>query len=592
MKRALWLLMLAWPAQALDVRVQRADGQPLPLAMVTVTPQMPAPVDRRDNGYAQPGVRQAGDRWQTAFTDAQGVAHFADLPAPVQLRVRRPGFADQHLTGVAPSATPTLVLAAETDPQALAAAKPANVWAAAVPVGTAEQTAQFRMQCGFCHQQGAPFIRAPHTAAQWQATTRRMVGYGARLASAVQALLPDALIAGYAALAAHPERLAAPLPWQDALATAHIDEWPLGDAMCQMHDMLVHPNGLVYLGDNLQDRLYELDPRTGQFTVYKLPRERDDTLGGLFAARLATFPKHDSYLALHSLAVSAKDGHVFLTPSVQRRLVEFDPRTKAFTVHHLQDGLYPHTVRVDAQDRVWFTLALSNQVGMLDRATGAQHFIDLPTRSLGEAFTVRLVPLLFKLATLGLPLAALPIDAQASGTPLPYGIDFTPDGVVWVARLHANDLVRIDPVSLAPTCIAFPALGPRRLRSDAAGNVWITAFAASAILRYTPATGAFTRYDLPTLPAGSDTPYALNVDRRRGIVWVTGTASDTLNALDIATGSWSVFPLPQRMSFTRDIDITPSGAVFTANGAFPAWQIEGGQPTLIRVTPPWAEEPR
>ena len=50
-----------------------------------------------------------------------------------------------------------------------------------------------------------------------------------------------------------------------------------------------------------------------------------------------------------------------------------------------------------------------------------------------------------------------------------------------------------------------------------------------------------------------------------------------------------MFPLPQRMTFTRDIEISSGGAVFTANGAFPAWHTEGAQPTLLRVTPPWAK---
>ena len=94
---------------------------------------------------------------------------------------------------------------------------------------------------------------------------------------------------------------------------------------------------------------------------------------------------------------------------------------------------------------------------------------------------------------------------------------------------------------------------------------------------------------MPTLPVGSDTPYSLNVDRKRGVVWVTGTASDTLNALDIATGQWSVFPLPHRLFFTRDIEVADDGSVYSSNGAFPAWFIEGGQPTLIHVTPPWAD---
>ena len=583
-------LFLASPALALEIHVLSVEGKPLPRVMVTVTPQTSLPVDRSDNGYATPRIPQQAEVWHTVFTNADGRAQVAVERGRYRVRLRSPGLQDLALTDVADGEVREVVLRAEPDAHARAAAKPANVWSAAVHLGTPEQDKTFAMQCGFCHQRGAAFVRAERTPEQWRAVIERMIGYGSRLPTAVQRLAVDTLQSAFAGLRAHPETLGEPLAWQDAVVQSRIVQWPLGDAMSQMHDMLVHANGLVYVGDNTQDRLYELDPRSGRFTVYKLPRERDDQLGGLFAARLARFPKHESYLALHSLAASAKDGHLFLTPSEQRRIVEFDPQNKQFKVHRLLDGLYPHTIRVDAEDRVWFTLALSNQIGMIDRATGAQHFIDLPTRSLGEALTVRILPLMFKLAELGLPLSTLPIDARASGTPLPYGIDFTPDGVVWVARLHANDLVRIDPRTLQVTLIAFPGTAPRRLRSDATGDVWITAFADSAIQRYEPKTGKFQRFDMPTLPKGSDTPYSLNVDRSRGIVWVTGTASDSLCALDIATERWSVFPLPHRMTFTRDIDIALDGSVYTANGAFPAWQIEGGQPTLIRVTPPWAAQ--
>ena len=52
-------------------------------------------------------------------------------------------------------------------------------------------------------------------------------------------------------------------------------------------------------------------------------------------------------------------------------------------------GFYPHTIRFDAKDRVWFTLALSNQVGMYDRATRKFTYYDLPFRSLMERITVK-----------------------------------------------------------------------------------------------------------------------------------------------------------------------------------------------------------
>jgi len=75
------------------------------------------------------------------------------------------------------------------------------------------------------------------------------------------------------------------------------------------------------------------------------------------------------------------------------------------------------------------------------------------------------------------------------------------------------------------------------------------------------------------------------VDRPRGIVWVNGNQSDSLYALDIASGSWRVFPLARRGSFTRDVEFAPDGVVYTSISNFPSWHVEGMQPTLIRLQP-------
>ena len=81
----------------------------------------------------------------------------------------------------------------------------------------------------------------------------------------------------------------------------------------------------------------------------------------------------------------------------------------------------------------------------------------------------------------------------------------------------------------------------------------------------------------------SETPYALNVDRARDVVWVNGNQSDTLLRFDIASETWKVYPLARYRSFTRDIEIDEDGAVYTSVSNFPAWQIEDAQPTLVRL---------
>ena len=581
------VLLAPLAVRAATIQVADESGTPLPTVMVTQTVTEARRLDTADGGYATPGRTQPVDPEITRFTGDGGTVEFADRAGGLSYRLRRPGFRDAVVTttqvGESP---PPVVMQRETDPVALAAARPANAWLGALDVGDAETKKHFMLQCAFCHQQGNEFMRMERTPETWSEVIGRMIVYGSRLSSVDQRAMPAKLSEGYRRLRDDPSLVPEVAPWSSSLASATITEWPIGDVMSQTHDMLVGRNGLVYVADNIQDRLYETNPATGEVTVYKIPHLPGDAPGGLLAGRLKTFPRHDSTSNAHSLAESQKDGHIFITPSAQRRIVEFDPETKAFTLHEIGGGFYPHTIRMDAEDRVWFTLALSNQIGMLDRTTGKFKLYDLPTRGFREWLNVRLIGVIFKLISWGVPVSRwLPIDRQATGTPLPYGIDVAPDGKVWFARLHTDEIGVLDPANGEVTMIATPFKGPRRLRADAEGNLWIAAFPESAIARYSPATGQFTRYDLPVLPKGSDTPYSLNVDRPRGIVWVNGNQSDSLYALDIASGAWRVFPLARRGSFTRDVEFAPDGTAFTSISNFPGWHVEGMQPTLIRVQP-------
>lgn len=577
--------LLALPASALTVTVQDPAGKPVPTVMVSRQPVSPAVVDTSDNGYPASGKLQQSSVELARFTDAQGQADIPPAEHPWKIRLRKPGYQDLTVPASAIGTQP-LVMLPERDPAALAAQQPANAWSSTLDFANAALKKEFMLQCNFCHQQGGPQLRRERSADEWSTTMQRMVRYGARLSSQGQKEIPAMLEAHWKKIHADPSLVPAGTPWSPSLAGATVREIPIGDSMSQMHDLLLHSNGMVYVGDNLQDRVYEVDPATGKYTVYKIPPRPGDQLGGLLAGRLRDFPKHETYQGIHSLAESPKDGHIFITPSYQRRLIEFDPRTKTFTYHDMEAGFYPHTLRFDAKDRVWFTLALSNQVAMYDRTSQKFTLYDLPFRSLMERITVKLTPLIFKLLGWGIPIANyVKVDHVSTGVPLPYGIDTTPDGKAWIARLHTDEIASVDPDTGKVTMIKTPFSAPRRLRSDAEGNLWIVAFNESQIARYSPRSGEFLRLDLPVVPKGSDTPYSLNVDRARQQVWVNGTNSDSIYRYDMATRAWSMFPMQRRVTFTRDVEISPAGKVYVTSASFPSWHIEDGQPTLIEITP-------
>jgi virginiamycin B lyase len=571
------LLALAPTAQAATLVVKNPQGEPLSQVMITRTPLAQAEADLSDDGYTPHGATNTASTVITRFTDTRGAVRFDDPNEPVNYRARGQGYVDAYFTDLASE----LVMQPMTRQQHIAS-YPSNVWLSQLSFGGDEELKKtFQLNCAFCHQQASPFMRNERTQEQWLSVIERMNTYGARLPTDDHQQVAQLLQKEYRELRENPETIPSPRQWEPHLSAIEMTEWPIGDGFSQMHDFLLHPNGFIYIGDNLFDRIYELDPKTGEYTVYKVPHDADMQLGGIMGNRFKVFPKMYNYMGVHSFAYSKKDGNIFITPSMQQALLEFDIKTKEFISHEMPEGFYPHTIRTDEQDRVWFTMAISSQVAMFDRSSKSFTMYDLPARGFMEWLTIKSLPILFSIDPENRPLPSP--DRESTGLPMPYGIDVDPDGMVWVARLYANDLARIDPATGDIKMIDFPYNGPRRLRIDADGNLWIVAFQDSLLVKYEPKTDTFTKYELPVI---NEVPYALNVDRQRGTVWVNGNQSDTILSFDIKTESWKVYPMPRQRFFTRDIEISEEdGAVYTTNSHFPTWQSEGGVPTLLRITP-------
>lgn len=559
--------------------LQIHDAIDKPIGQVMVTRLAVAgEIPRDDMGYLPAGEVGYAATTTTLFTDDNG---FVSPPEGV-LRLRKPGYEDVQLSA---EERPERIVMTRASEQQRVDAATSNLWLSQVDFGSDALKSAFQLNCAFCHQQASVFMRVERSEQQWVDVFERMNSYGARLAENYFVPLADVLRKEYARLRTSPELIPHAEPWPAELSDWQQTEWLIGDGFSQMHDLLLHPNGLVYVGDNLFDRIYEVDPKNGRYKVYKVPAIEGAQPGGFLGNRFQRFPKIDNAMGVHSFAVSPQDGNIFITPSMQQALLEFDVKTKQFTVHKMPAGYYPHTIRVDQRDRVWFTLAVSSQVAMFDRATGKFYLIDLPARNLKEQLIIASLPAIFSLPVDWRPQPAP--DEEGTGLPMPYGIDITPDGSIWVARLYANDIARIDPDTLDVHMIDFPYRGPRRLRSDAEGKLWIVAFQDGLLVSFDPATQRFEEYPLPVR---NEIPYALNVDRERGHVWVNGNQSDSLLRFDIATTSWLRVPLPRARFFSRDVEIdAESGAIFTTNSHFPTYQSEGGSPSLLRLTPPGSQ---
>jgi len=584
-------VLAALPAAAARIRgvVRSPDGVPIAGALVTL---------RRGTPIHDVSV----------WSDDAGRFRSPELAAggPYLVRVKRIGWREgwQPPVGALRAGEQRaldLQLEREDDPSALAAQWPANHWFALLldRFDDPQQREEFVRQCTYCHQQGSAATRRLRSDDEWQKVLALMARMGGVLSPKLRAQVPRLVREAYAPASAVAALTAgrdapdyAPPPPSD-VRRAVVDEWELGLRNSMQHDLIVHPDGRVYTADMMQDRLFRLDPRVpgGARASFRLPRG-DLPLGGVFGGHTTpTPPNADAHVGPHSLQV-APDGAIWTTLALGNQLARFDVEAETWEVFPLAHGYYPHTLRFDARGRIWYTVAASNHIGRLDPASGEHRQVRLPARGLAQAIALRLLPV-YLWANRHFDVdGAFGNVGEGMTAPVPYGIDVAPDGSVWFSQLNAHRIGRIDPDSLEVEMVDTPFTAPRRLRFDSRGGLWIPGFSSGVVARFDPGTRRFETIALPVAPRGSETPYALNVDRRRDIVWVCGTNSDSLIRLDPAAraagapdGGFRIYPLPTRVTYTRDVDFDAQGRVWTSNSNLPAWQIEGGFPRVLRLDP-------
>jgi streptogramin lyase len=362
---------------------------------------------------------------------------------------------------------------------------------------------------------------------------------------------------------------------------AVIDEYELGGRSSVQHDMIIHPDGTAYSVDSSTDTLFRLNPSIpgGDREAFRIPAG-DIPLGGM--ADSGVVPSNSEMrVGPHSLQ-AGPGGDVWITLAVGNKLAKFDVAEERFVMEELPGGIFPHTIRFDDRGRAWYTIAVSNHVGVFDPKTGEHEVIRVPARDFADEVMVRVViPVALWLAHW--------VDLPGAGTsegvdfPFPYGIDIAPDGGVWFSQLNAHRIGRIDPDTFEVKVIDTPFKAPRRMRFDSKGKLWIAGFSSNLISRFDPDTSEFDHFELPSELLGAEAPYALNVDLKTDDVWVCATNSDSLIRYQQDPGKFTIYPLPTRVTYTRDLVFSSDGGVWTSHSNAPTWQIETGIPRIIRL---------
>jgi len=533
-------LLAAQPILAAGIDGQVLDdvGAPVTGAMVTLA--------RADGLYSV-----------TVYSDNKGAFHLdTALEGDLTLRARAPRFADaQQMVHVAGSgkAKADFKLRRLTSPDELSYGLTASAQFKRLKFKSEQQKKDFQNDCLSCHQIGNERTSRALPKEYWQATVERMLGF---VGSSDKQTLADYVELLSTAFDGKPYIVEQSTEVAPEMLRAKITEWRLPGAIIA-HDGEVNPkDGRFYLVDG--DAVFITDPVANRTETVPVPA-MGVPLGGNFPAMGLPIPigMSQSRHGMHSLQYGP-DGRFYITSALGGTITSYDPASREFKDYPVGGGaLWPHTLRFDKTGIAWFTISISNQVGRFDPKTGETKVIDLPKTT----------------------------NRPTAGFMFPYGIDVSPtDGSVWYTRLWAQKIGRVDPKTLAVKEYDPPLSGPRRLRFDASGTLWIPAFGDGALVKLEPKTMKYTTYKMPRLSADeSEAPYALAVDPRRQDVWITSNMSDRLFRFIPKEQRFIAYRMPTRGFYSREFFFPADGRICSPASPLPAAPdvIEGGLDTIV-----------
>jgi streptogramin lyase len=525
-------------AASIDGQILDDVAAPITGAMITLT--------RADGLYSE-----------TVYSNNKGSFHLdTALEGKLMLRARAPRFADAQQAvdlSAKGSAKAAFTMRRLTSPNELSDGLTGSAQFKRLKFKSEKQRQDFQNDCLSCHQIGNEKTRRAMPLEYWQVTVERMLAF---VGSSDKQTLADYVELLSTAFDGKPYIVEQSTDVAPEMLSAKITEWKLPGAIIA-HDGEVNPkDGRFYLVDG--DAVFITDPVANTTETVPVPA-LDIPLGGNFPAMGLPIPigMNQSRHGMHSLQYGP-DGLFYITSALGGTITSFDPQSREFKDYPVGSGaLWPHTLRFDGKGIGWFTISISNQLGRFDPASGDMKVIELPKTT----------------------------NRPDAGFMFPYGIDVSPtDGSVWYTRLWAGKVGRVDPKTLAVQEFDPPLSGPRRLRFDASGTLWIPAFGDGALVKLEPKTMKYTTYPMPRLsPEESEAPYALAVDPRRQDVWITSNMSDRLFRFLPKEERFITYRVPVRGTYTREFFFPADGRICTPSSPLPAAPdvIEGGMDNIF-----------
>jgi len=414
------------------------------------------------------------------------------------------------------------------------AGAPSSAWLAALPDGAMKN--EFLINCATCHeltQQRIMPLGQARDKEGWAAAIHMM-----KAIDVYAVIPPDFDTSQYASWIAQHwssdsiKRLSLPEP----LTSSHqngvvITEYSVPDSTELPHDLVLGPDGRIWVTAFWNGEMWAMDPATGSFEIFPVNNEPQ------IQAQVRAL-EFDS------------QGALWMVNGGTQAVVRLDIHSKHYDTYKVY--MYAHDLVIDSHGDIWINDYFSKpeRMAKVAKSNGKVDVIKLPSANL----------------------------SKAAGLPLPYGLQVDAEGRLWSTQLAANTLVRYDIKSGESKLYRMPNAnsGPRRTAVGVDGRIWIPEFASGKLTSFDPATERFETIDLGNAESG---PYDVAVDPVSGDVWVAESLSSALVRFDPRTKSVERYNLPTEPAYMRHLAVDPkTGDVWSAYSSLPT-----AVPKIVRL---------
>lgn len=207
------------------------------------------------------------------------------------------------------------------------------------------------------------------------------------------------------------------------------------------------------------------------------------------------------------------------------------PDTGDMKRYELSPGTHPHNLIVDKDNQVWYAGNRNGHIGKLDPENGDITRFAMPDSTIQDPHTLTFDPSGDIWFTAQWGNAAGFLQTQSGTIKLikvktararPYGIKVDLHHRPWMVLLGTNKLATVETENFELREIALPRkrARPRRLEITADGNIWYVDYAEGYLGRYSPDTGTFKEWRMPS--GAKSKPYGTALDKEQQL-WIAET---------------------------------------------------------------------